>query len=108
MEIPDQIKVRLFLSFEDNIFRKFYWFEIKKDDFYWGSAYKGSNLLTTIEKENSVLINIPEDFDTLPKKSGKHSYHESGEVHFKTADEKKHITTGFQKKIFKNLLGFTL
>jgi hypothetical protein len=86
MEIPKQIRTRLLLTFDKKSFFKFYWFEMKNDDFYWGSAYKAnhSEKTTTDFDGTEVKIQIPEDFNELEKTSGKYSFHESGQVHYKT------------------------
>lgn len=86
MEIPYQIRMRLLLTFNNKEFYKFYWFEMKEDDFYWGSAYKANHSEKTLTKFNEaeeVKIEIPKDYDELEKSSGKYSYHESGQVHYK-------------------------
>jgi len=85
MEIPNQIRVRLLFTYNKEKFFKFYWFEMKGDDFYWGSAYKANHSEKTSTDFNGteVKIEIPEDFNELEKTSGKYSYHESGQVHYK-------------------------
>ncbi|WP_294265485.1 hypothetical protein [uncultured Chryseobacterium sp.] len=86
MDIPSQIRIRLLLTFGKEIFYKFYWFEMKNDDFYWGSAYKAhysDDTITSFTKTDNVTIEIPENFRELQKQSGKYSYHESGDVHYK-------------------------
>jgi hypothetical protein len=87
MEIPENIRLRLLLTFDKTVFRKFYWFEMKGNDFYWGSAYKSASGNTSIKKEEGDLqtkITIPENFDKLTKLHAKFSYHASGSVHNKT------------------------
>jgi hypothetical protein len=86
MEIPNQIRVRLLLTFDKLTFKKFYWFEAKDNDFYWGSAYKSARSEEAMTKINGTkaTITVPDDFDKLPKLHGKYSYHESGTVHYKT------------------------
>ncbi len=86
MEIPKHIKLRLLLSFEETILRKFYWFEMKQNDFYWGSAYKSARFQNSGMKkgDENVVFTIPDDFDSLPKLPGKYSYHESGQTHYKS------------------------
>ncbi|MBP6022719.1 hypothetical protein [Ferruginibacter sp.] len=86
MEVPKNIKLRLILSFEETILRKFYWFEMKENDFYWGSAYKSARFENTNMKkgDEKVVFTIPDDFDLLPKLPGKYSYHESGKTHYKS------------------------
>lgn len=86
MEIPTQIRIRLLLTFGKEIFYKFYWFEMKDDDFYWGSAYQANHsekTSTSFSNTEKLTIQVPEDFNKLEKNSGKYSYHESGQVHYK-------------------------
>ncbi|MFC6267460.1 hypothetical protein [Frigoriflavimonas asaccharolytica] len=86
MEIPTQIRIRLLFTFGKEIFYKFYWFEMKDDDFYWGSAYQANyseKTSTSFNKAEKLSIQVPEDFNKLVKNSGKYSYHEDGQVHFK-------------------------
>lgn len=85
-EIPNQIRVRLLLTFDNVTLKNFYWFEMKDNDFYWGSAYKSSRAeeATTRIDGTSATITVPDNFDALPKLHGKYSYHESGIVHYKS------------------------
>jgi len=86
MEIPNQIRVRLLLTFDKVTFKRFYWFEMKDYEFYWGSAYKSARAEETMTKINGTeaTITVPDNFDKLPRYHGKYSYHESGAVHYKT------------------------
>jgi hypothetical protein len=85
IEIPDNIKFRLLLSFEENKHRKFYWFEMKDDEFYWGSSYKVSRMEIPQAdiKGKQITITVPDNYNNLPKISGKYSYHKSGKKHYK-------------------------
>lgn len=92
MEISNQIKVRLLLTFDKVAFKRFYWFEMKKNEFYWGSAYKSARAEEAMTKIDGIeaTITVPDNFDKLSKFHGKYSYHESGAVHYKT-----HLDNGF-------------
>lgn len=69
MEIPKQIRIRLLLTFDKKSFFKFYWFEMKNDDFYWGSAYKANHPEKTKTGFDGIdmKIEIPKDFNDLEK-----------------------------------------
>ena len=56
------------------------------NNFYWGSAYKSVRAEDTITKIDGTrtTITVPNDFDKLPRLSGKYSYHESGATHYKS------------------------
>lgn len=102
MVVPNQIKVRLLLTLDKIAFRKFYWFEMNNEEFYWGSAYKSArseNTITEIDGTEAI-ITIPEDFSNLPKYSGKFSYHLSGKTHYKAHIE-KNISTYDNHSIWK-------
>ncbi|PWN71626.1 hypothetical protein C1631_003095 [Chryseobacterium phosphatilyticum] len=86
MEIPEQIRVRLLLTFGKEIFYKFYWFEMNGDDFYWGSAYQANyseKTTTSFTETKELELEIPKDFNELEKNSGKYSFHQSGHIHYK-------------------------
>jgi hypothetical protein len=109
MEIPNQIRIRLLLTFDKKTYYKFYWFEMKNNDFYWGSAYKGIHSdKTTIpfDKTNKISLEIPENIHQLERRSGKYSYHESGIVHYKTNLDKgapnyRNVSTWLKKNEIK-------
>lgn len=86
MEIPNQIRLRLLLTLDKATFKRFYWFEMKGKDFYWGSAFKSARIEDSMTKIDGTeaTITVPDNFDKLPKFHGKYSYHESGAVHYKT------------------------
>ncbi len=69
MEISSQILLRLLLTFDNTPFKKFYWFEMRGNDFFWGSAYKSSRAEDAIIKIDgtNTTITVPNDFDKLPK-----------------------------------------
>jgi hypothetical protein len=85
MEIPNVIKLRLLLTVNKTEFKKFYWFEMKGNDFYWGSAYRSARSDKASTKFNGpkAIITIPEDLHLLPRLNGKYSYHQSGTTHYK-------------------------
>jgi hypothetical protein len=85
MEIPNNIKLRLLLTVNKTDFKRFYWFEMKDSDFFWGSAYKSvrSDKASTKFSGTQATIEVPEDFHLLPRLSGKYSYHQSGTTHYK-------------------------
>jgi hypothetical protein len=87
MEIPENIRIRLLLTVDKTVFRKFYWFEMKGKDFYWGSSYKsvyGNNSIIKEQGATQTKITIPENYDKFPRVYAKYSYHESGDFHYKT------------------------
>ncbi|MCE4064621.1 hypothetical protein LXM63_05895 [Chryseobacterium gleum] len=109
METPEQIRIRLLLTFGKEVFYKFYWFEMKGDDFYWGSAYKANHsekTTTSFNKTKILKIEVPKDFNELEKNSGKYSFHESGQVHYKInlkdgTSDYKNITNWLKKDEIK-------
>ncbi len=58
---------------------------MKDNDFYWGSAYKSarSDKASTKFSGTEATITVPENFEILPKLSGKYSYHQSGMTRYK-------------------------
>jgi hypothetical protein len=116
MEIPNEIKLRLLLTTDKIVFRKFYWFEMKNEDFYWGSSYKSKraeNALTKIEG-TEVTITVPENFNDFPSLSGKYSYHQSGNIHYKSQMESgisvynKHSKWKLKGEILKPVRFYTM
>jgi hypothetical protein len=87
MEIPDHIKLRLLFQFDETIYKKFYWFEMKGNDFYWGAAYKSARSEQNLTFYDGIKANIivPDKFFEFPKTHGKYSFHSSGIVHFKSS-----------------------
>lgn len=78
--------VRLFLTIDKKIFRKFYWFQVKGNDLYWGRSTKSKESICDItQTSNSEFkINVGTDFKSLQPLISKFSYHESGQIHIKS------------------------
>lgn len=90
MNIPDQIRIRILFKTGENEYRKFYWFEMKDNEMYWGQSMKAQQYMAPFktDEKNQVRIQIPKNFDKLEKVFQKYSFHKSGQVHIKTNGEK--------------------
>ncbi len=78
-------KLRLYLSTDHSTHRKFYWFELKENDLYWGSSAFTKEEFCTLEPKtsNSFSIQTSNDFKKLKLSKIKYSYHQSGQFHLK-------------------------
>jgi hypothetical protein len=94
MEVPDNIFYRIYIRLKDNEYRKFYWFEMKDDELYWGPStkVKAGNSLVKLTNPTTLTIKVSDDFKTLEPNTSKYSYHKSGAVHQKIT-EKSNVTT---------------
>ncbi len=83
-------KLRLYLSTDKNTHRKFYWFELKGDDLYWGSSDATKEAFCNIKRisDDSITFQAPDDFKNLEPSQTKYSYHQSGEFHIKRLKNK--------------------
>lgn len=90
MNIPDQIRIRILFKTGENEYRKFYWFEMKDNELYWGQSTKAQHHIAPAisDKNNSLSIKIPKNFDEFEKEHQKFSFHKSGQVHSKRYSEK--------------------
>lgn len=79
------MKTRILFTIDQVTFFRFYWFEMRGNDLYWGSSYKSARGDKTKTKINgtTAILKVPEDFENIEKVMGKYSYHESGIVHYK-------------------------
>ena len=83
MDIPNRVLIRMYLHFGGK-YRKFYWFEMKEDELYWGQSLKKSPLHSqSVESANTITVTVPEDFKEYEEVNTKYSYHRSGKVHIK-------------------------
>lgn len=84
-------KIRLLFQTNNSEYRRFYWFELKDRDFYWGSSEKTPAIiekaaLFTSDK-NNITLKIPDNYEFTKKVSAKYSYHKDGKVHQKKTDK---------------------
>jgi hypothetical protein len=88
INFPEKIRIRLVFKFKDELFTRFYWFEMRNDELYWGTPYKSKAFdITSKIEDNKMNITIPQNFDDLPLVEIKNSYHKSGQVHLKKTDK---------------------
>ena len=82
-------KLRLYLSTDHNTHRKFYWFEKKENDLYWGSSAFTFEEIFTLEAttENAFTIYTSNNFKNLKLSKIKYSYHKSGQFHRKRLED---------------------
>lgn len=80
--IPRKVRV---LWEVNGSYRKFYWFEMRDKDLYWGPSGKVTKKLVSqnIEENYNVKISIPSSISFDDKCYMKFSYHNSGIVHIK-------------------------
>jgi hypothetical protein len=81
----DSNRIRMLFKTGEQEFRRFYWFELKGKDFYWGPSTKAAqeNTAITFSTPNEGQITIPGTLEFANKTDSKYSYHESGKVHLK-------------------------
>lgn len=80
------------LLLNENTYRRFWWFEMRGDDLYWGPSSKGFDTPPISFSGETATISIPETIKSFEKSSMKASYHKSGEFHIK-----KISTTGLEQ-----------
>lgn len=90
MNIPDQIRIRILFRIEENEYRKFYWFEMKDNEMYWGESSDGQHYITPFQSDgkNDVRVEIPKKFNEFEKEFLKFSFHKSGQIHTTTTSRK--------------------
>ncbi|GGF24218.1 hypothetical protein [Flavobacterium limi] len=78
-------RIRILFKTGESEYRRFYWFELKEKDLYWGPGSKTAveNTSVTFSTPNEGQISIPETLEFAKKTEAKYSYHESGKVHLK-------------------------
>ncbi|MFT6922038.1 MAG: hypothetical protein ACJA1C_001036 [Crocinitomicaceae bacterium] len=81
----DKSKLRIYLSTSENEHRKFYWFQMKDEDCYWGnSANRKHSFCSLVDiKQQGFSIQTPKSFKKSQDKTSKYSLHESGQFHIK-------------------------
>jgi hypothetical protein len=93
-------KFKLYLSLSETDHRKFYWFELKGNDLYWGNSsnVKETKSVVIQSSINSISINLPDDFEKLIETKSKYSYHESGRFHKKKLVDNNYSLIDVKKK----------
>lgn len=86
MNSVNQTRLRILIKTGENEFRKFYWFEMKDKELYWGSSSKMKNHIAPVksDSDNKIKVQIPREFHESKIAAQKFSYHKSGQLHVKS------------------------
>src|SRR4051812_48691308 len=71
------------LFLHEGVYRKFWWFEVKGDDLYFGPSTPGRPFDSVDFDGTEVSLTIPDSFELLAREQLKLSYHASGQIHLK-------------------------